>query len=133
MLIYVLIYLFAYLWQFGKREITILTIFPFVIEFLKFYPRCIFTRSTSLLIVGKTDLKAVFDFTYKQLILSSFLKWDLAKKMFYLNRSKVTFKTAFSTLGKLVEQPKLHLLYNFYTYMLKCISDIAIYLLMMTV
>ncbi|GBC02248.1 hypothetical protein RclHR1_04520001 [Rhizophagus clarus] len=54
--------------QFGKREITIL---PFVIELLKFYPRCIFIRSTSLRRVEKADLKAVFDFTYKQLILSS--------------------------------------------------------------
>ncbi|GBB84376.1 hypothetical protein RclHR1_00110009 [Rhizophagus clarus] len=56
--------------QYGKREITIL---PFDIELLKFYTRCIFTRSTSLHRVRKADLKAVFDFTYKQLILSSLL------------------------------------------------------------
>ncbi|GBC09951.1 hypothetical protein RclHR1_09220007 [Rhizophagus clarus] len=94
--------------QFGKREITIS---PFH-RACKFYPRCIFTRSTGLLRVRKTDLKAVFDFTYKQLILSSLPIMGLAKKMFYLNRLKVTFKTAFSTLRKLAEQQKLRLLYN---------------------
>ncbi|GBC09651.1 hypothetical protein RclHR1_09010004 [Rhizophagus clarus] len=82
--------------QFEKREITIL---PFVIELLKFYPRCIFTRSVSLFRVRKADLKAVFDFTYKQLILSSLPIIFKTKKMVYLNRPKVTFITSFNTLG----------------------------------
>ncbi|GBC04750.1 hypothetical protein RclHR1_05840011 [Rhizophagus clarus] len=94
--------------QFGKREITIL---PFVIELLKFYHRCMFTRSTSLLRVRKADLKAVFDFTYKQLILSSLpiiSKIGFGEKN---NRPKVTFKTSFSTLGKFADRLILQLLY----------------------
>ena len=79
-----------------------------------------FSRSASLLRGWKTVLNTVFDFIYKKLkkpnlphFADHFHKWTKRKKVFLLNKSKMTLKTTFGVLSKLAEQAKIHLLYYF--------------------